>query len=81
MSPQFVDTDSDDSDDEEEKNTKVSRVCSNRPSGCPKGHGFSTDKSLEVDKSEKGTVLRKEIYRGKKYHMSQNLIPTTLKKC
>ena len=51
------------------------------PEDVLRAMGFSTDKSLEVDKSEKGTVLRKEIYRGKKYHMSQNLIPTTLKKC
>ena len=42
--------------------------------------GFLIDKFLEVGKNEEEPVLKKGIYRGKKYHMLQNLIPTTLKK-
>ena len=43
--------------------------------------GFPIDKSLEVVKNEEEPVLKKGIYRGKVYHMLQNLIQTTSKKC
>ena len=43
--------------------------------------GFLIDNSLEVGKSKKSQSLKKGFTAAKQYHMLENLIPDTLKKC
>ena len=91
-SPEPVKTESDDSDDDEEEEPKMKKapkspgLVETDPEDSDtedtlKTIGFPVNKFLEVGKNEEKPALKKGIYRGKKYHMLQNLVPTTLKKC
>ena len=69
MSPGLAETDPEDSGDSDTEDTL-------------RDMGFPIGKSLEANKIEEEPVLKKGIYTEvKKYHMLQNLIATTLKKC
>ena len=96
-SPRLTNTDLEDSDDDdEEKEPVVKKVSkflglaetSSESSGDPdtkdnpRAMGFPINKSLEAGKNEEEPVHKKKGFAEvKKYHMLQNLILTTLKKC